>query len=149
MIRWSDSSPFGRGEDRRGLGRNELLMSSVFNRFELKKRRRYLRKNTTRAEKVLWGKLRKSQLSGLRFRRQYGVLNYIFDFYCPEYRLGIEIIDDVHGYRHRQEFDVRRQREIKSVGVKLLSYTNSQVLEETEGVLRDILFNLPPTPSLI
>ncbi len=122
--RWSGSSPFGRGRIGGGWERNELLMSSIFNRAESKKRRRYLRKNTTRAEKLLWGKLRKSQLSGLRFRRQYGVLNYILDFY------------------------LHRQRKIESLGIKLLTYTNSQVVEEIEGVLKDILFNLPPTPSL-
>lgn len=124
-------------------------MSSTFNRVESKNRRRYLRKNMTPAEKLLWRKLRKSQLNCLRFRRQYGVLNYILDFYCPQYKLGIEIIGDVHGYRRRQEFDLQRQRKIESLGVKLLSYTNSQVVEEIEGVLKDILFNLPPTPSLI
>ena len=62
-------------------------MPSLFNRPESKKKRRYLRQNLTKSEKLLWAKLRKCQLKGLRFRRQYGVLNYVVDFYCPEYKL--------------------------------------------------------------
>ena len=124
-------------------------MSSTLNRTESKKKRSYLRKNMTRAEKVLWGKLRKTQFSCLRFRRQYGVLNYIVDFYCPQYKLGIEIIGDVHGYTSRRMFDLDRKKKIESFGIKLLSYTNTQVIEEIEGVLEDILSNLPPTPSFI
>ncbi len=139
LNRWSGSSPFGRGRIGGGWERNELLMSSVFNRAESKKRRRYLRKNMTRAEKLLWGKLRKSQLSGLRFRRQYGVLNYVLDFYCPEYKLGIEIIGDVHGYRCRREFDLRRQRKIESL-VKKYSLEQRVVLagHVTEQELLDL-----------
>jgi very-short-patch-repair endonuclease len=140
------SSPFGRGRLGGGWEGNELSMSSTFNRTESKNRRRYLRKNMTRAEKLLWGKLQKSQLNCLRFRRQYGVLNYILDFYCPQYKLGIEIIGDVHGYSGRQKFDLHRKRKIESLGIKLLSYTNSQVVEEMDGVLKHILFNLPQPP---
>ena len=55
---------------------------------------------------------------------------------------------DVHGYGGRQKFDLDRKRKIESLGIKLLSYTNLQVVEEMDGVLEDILFNLPPTPSL-
>lgn len=124
-------------------------MSSTLNRIESKKKRSYLRKNMTRAEKVLWGKLRRARFSCLRFRRQYGVLNYVVDFYCPQYKLGIEIIGDVHGYRSRRILDLERKKRIESFGIKLLSYTNTQVIEEIEGVLEDIVSNLPPTPSFI
>jgi len=127
----------------------EFQMTSQFNAPESKKRRSYLRKNMTTVEKLLWSKLRKSQLNGLRFRRQYCVLSYVVDFYCPEYRLGIEILGDVHGKTTRRKFDLKRKQEIESLGVTLLSYTNMQVTDEMEGVLTDILFNLPPTPSFM
>ena len=37
-----------------------------------------------------------NQQPRLWIRRQYRVLNYILDFYCPQYELPIEIIGDVH-----------------------------------------------------
>ncbi|MEW6418931.1 MAG: DUF559 domain-containing protein [Nitrospirota bacterium] len=51
---------------------------------------RKLRKNQTDAEKKLWALLRNRQVSGVKFRRQFSVGRYILDFYCPEYRVGIE-----------------------------------------------------------
>ncbi|PWT91039.1 MAG: hypothetical protein C5B54_06140, partial [Acidobacteria bacterium] len=108
-------------------------MSSIINKPESKNRRRYLRKNLTTAEKLLWKKLRKENLKGLKFRRQYGVLDYVIDFYCPEYKLAIEIIGDVHGYRSRQKSDLDRKKKIESFGIKMLSYTNIQVKDEMDG----------------
>ena len=93
--------------------------------------------------------MRNRRLKGLKFRRQYGVLNYVLDFYCPEYKLAIEIIGDVHAYRSRQRSDLIRKAKIESLGIKILFYTNTQIEEEMDGVLQDILSNLPLTPSFI
>ena len=76
-------------------------------------------------------------------------MNYVVDFYCPAYKLAIEIIGDVHGYKSRQLFDESRERNIRSLGIKILTYTNLQIQQEIEGVLNDILFNLPLAPSFI
>ena len=124
-------------------------MFSIFNKPESVKRRKYLRSNMTKAEKILWFKLRNSRHNNLRFRRQYGVHNYVIDFYCPQYKLAIEIIGDVHGYSRQIKSDLARKKKIESFGIKILVYTNQQVIEETEGVLENILSNLPLTPSFI
>ena len=124
-------------------------MSSIYNKQESVKRRQYLRRNTTKAEKILWSKLRNSRLNKLRFRRQYGVYNYVIDFYCPAFKLAIEVIGDVHGYSKQIKSDAARKKKIELLGIKILVYTNQQVIEETEGVLQDILSNLPLTPSFI
>ena len=124
-------------------------MSTTFNKPQSAKRRKYLRRNMTKAEKILWFKLRNSRLSKLRFRRQYGIYNYVIDFYCPQYRLAIEIIGDVHGYSRQIKSDLLRKKKIQSLGIKILVYTNQQVIEESEGVLENILSNLPLTPSFI
>ncbi|MCI0445829.1 endonuclease domain-containing protein [bacterium] len=58
---------------------------------------------------MLWFKLRNSDLNKLRFRRQYGVYNYVIDFYCPQYKLTIEIIGDVHGYSGQIKSDLIRK----------------------------------------
>jgi very-short-patch-repair endonuclease len=124
-------------------------MSSIFNKAASKKRRQYLRKNLPSAEKSLWRKLKKRQLMGLKFRRQHGVLTYVLDFYCPEYKLAIEIIGDVHGYSSRQKSDQIRREKIEALGIKMLFYTNGQINDELDGVLEDITSNLPPAPSFI
>jgi len=126
-----------------------LGMPSPFNKSQSKGRRQYLRKNPTKSERLLWKRLRNRQLNGVRFRRQYGVLNYVVDFYCPEYRLVVEIIGDVHGYTTRKKFDLLRAKRVEALGIKILCFTNLQVQDEIEGVLKQILSNLPPTPSFI
>ncbi len=35
-------------------------------------------------------------MHGYKYRRQYGVDQYILDFYCPELKLAIEIDGDLH-----------------------------------------------------
>jgi very-short-patch-repair endonuclease len=103
----------------------------------------------TKAEKILWAKLRNSKLNNLRFRRQYGVFNYVIDLYCPQYKLAIEIIGDVHGYSRQIKSDLSRKKKIESLDIKILVYTNQQIIEEVEAVLENILSNLPLTPSFI
>ena len=124
-------------------------MSSPFNRTQSKGRRRYLRSNLTKSERLLWRKIRNRNLNGLKFRRQYSVLSYVIDFYCPEYKLAIEIIGDVHGYANRKKSDSVRDRKIESPGIKILTFTNQQIQDEMDGVLQYILSNLPLTPSFI
>ena len=67
----------------------------VYHLTELKDRRRDLRKKSTEAEKLLWGRLRNSKL-GVKFRRQFSVMGYVVDFYCPQHRLAIELLGSVH-----------------------------------------------------
>jgi len=43
---------------------------------------RAMRKDATKAENLLWQALRRSQLEGLTFRRQYTLDGYILDFVC-------------------------------------------------------------------
>jgi len=48
---------------------------------------RRLRKNQTKAERLLWAQLRARQLDGFKFRRQVPLLTYVADFLCQETRL--------------------------------------------------------------
>ena len=52
---------------------------------------RQLRREQTDAEKLLWYCLRSRQLCDLKFRRQYPLGPYVLDFYCHEYKLGVEL----------------------------------------------------------
>jgi len=121
-------------------------MTDIFNKKEFVKKRQYLRKNMTKAEIILWSKLKGKQLNGLKFRRQYGIKNYIVDFYCPELRLAIEIDGGVHCYDSRITYDEQRQKEIEELGIKVLRYTNNDVVKNLEGVLNDIVTTTPLSP---
>ena len=48
---------------------------------------RELRKDETNAEKILWSKLNKNQISVLQFRRQHPINIFIADFYCVKLKL--------------------------------------------------------------
>ena len=57
---------------------------------------RELRKNPTKAEHLLWQRLKRGQMRGYHFHRQKPLLYYIVDFYCPKLKLAIEIEGPVH-----------------------------------------------------
>ena len=54
------------------------------------KQARVLRKNMTRAKRVLWGRLRNKGL-GVKFRRQEPIGDYMVDFVCYERGIVIEL----------------------------------------------------------
>ena len=72
-------------------------MGKIHNNKNQKSRRKNLRNNMTKAEIILWSKLKGKQL-GYKFRRQHGIGKYIIDFYCPKLKLIIEVDGDVHGF---------------------------------------------------
>ena len=62
-----------------------------------------------KAEVILWEKLSRKQMHGYKFRRQYGVDQYILDFYCPRLKLAIEIDGDSHFVTGAEDYDKERQ----------------------------------------
>jgi len=57
---------------------------------------RLLREKMTRSEEILWERLNRKQIQGLRFRRQHPIDIFIADFYCHRIRLVIEIDGEIH-----------------------------------------------------
>jgi very-short-patch-repair endonuclease len=107
---------------------------------------RALRKKQTPAEEVLWYLLRDRQLAGLKFRRQHQIGDYIVDFFCPEYGLVVELDGAVHEASDRKKKDAKRDAYLRSLGHTVLRFTNAQVFDDTEGLLREIVSSLP-SPS--
>jgi len=60
---------------------------------------RYLRKNSTDAERILWRHIRAKQIHGFRFRRQVQIGAYFADFVCLEARLVVEVDGGQHNER--------------------------------------------------
>lgn len=96
--------------------------------------RRLLRQRATDAERTLWSCLRRRQL-GPRFRRQHTMGPFTLDFYCPAARLAVELDGGQHyqgGSRH--ERDVARDAWLAERGIRVLRFSDRDVLLETEVV---------------
>ena len=96
-----------------------------------------LRKQPIQAERRLWDKIRNRQL-GYKFKRQYGVRNYIVDFYCPEVRLVIEVDGATHSSKKEIEYDIARQQYLETLGMKVIRYTNTEIRVSMPYVLGNI-----------
>jgi very-short-patch-repair endonuclease len=71
-------------------------MTKLFNKTTEKLKRQKLRRNITKAEAIIWQKLRCKQIETCKFRNQYSVDRFILDFYSPEIKLAIEIDGESH-----------------------------------------------------
>ena len=89
-------------------------------------------------EIILWSKLRSRQLGGFKFKLQFSVGNYILDFYCPSARLAIELDGDSHFRKGAKEKDQLRDECLGKLNIKVLRFTNEEVMKNVEGVLEGI-----------
>lgn len=97
---------------------------------------RILRRNMTKSEKLLWGKLNKNQIQGLRFRRQHPLNMFIADFYCHEVRLVVELDGEIH--TGQEEYDDGRSGEIEKFGITVIRFKNYEVENNIEKVVSKI-----------
>ena len=109
-------------------------MTLAFNKKKEQEKRRYFRKNMPKSEVLLWTRLKKRQMHGERFLRQYGVDQYILDFYCPRLKLAIEVDGDSHYMPGAEDQDKARQEYIESFGIGFLRFTNEDVYTNIDGV---------------
>lgn len=95
-----------------------------------------MRCKPTVAEERLWQQLRNRQIAGCKFRRQHAIERFIVDFYSAEARIVIEVDGDIH--LQTQENDATRQNVLESFGVAVIRFTNDEVLNGMEEVLKKI-----------
>jgi very-short-patch-repair endonuclease len=112
-------------------------------------RARWLRKNMTNAERVLWRGLRSRQLAGHKFRRQEPIGRFIVDFICFEKRLVVELDGGQHAEESQASYDSERTAGLKQNGFCVLRFWDHEVLQQLESVLEDIAraINLTSSPS--
>ena len=111
----------------------------------LKKLAKRLRNNLTEAEQCLWKRLRLKHL-GYVFYRQKPVGDYIVDFYCPKAKLVIEIDGSHHLVGETIEYDRIRDDYLSSLGLRVMRFSNIEVLRNTDNVaetIYKILLNPP------
>jgi len=95
------------------------------------------RNNPTRAEEKLWYEILRSKKTGFKFSRQKPIHNFILDFYCSKLLLAIEVDGESHG--EQEEYDQRRTEILNARDIKVIRYTNDDVLECLDGVWEDLM----------
>lgn len=98
-----------------------------------------MRREPTVQEARLWSRLRNKQL-GVRFRRQEVILGWIVDFYCPAWKLAVEI----DGPWHDPRADAFRDHVMAEHSIRVLRFTNDQVAHDLDGVVDSIRRSAAP-----
>jgi very-short-patch-repair endonuclease len=112
---------------------------------EIKNIVRTLRKNQTEAESILWDELRNRKFGGIKFLRQHAIIYentnnkfffFVPDFYCPEYKLAIELDGKIHDFT--KEKDYNRELILKEKGIRVLRFKNKEVedIEKMKNKIR-------------
>jgi very-short-patch-repair endonuclease len=90
----------------------------------------------TPAEHRLWNRLRANRLGGWHFRRQQIISGFIVDFYCHKARLVIEVDGPIHIQQATE--DAPREEVLIEHGLKILRFTNQEVMNNLNHVLQII-----------
>lgn len=113
---------------------------------------RQMRREMTSEERLLWQRLRGSQLGGFHFRRQQVIDGYIADFYCHRAGLVIEVDGAVHD--EQADWDAQRDAVMEDRQLVVLRFRNEQVFTNMKTVLAEIVrvarertAAYPPAPS--
>src|SRR5918999_1109098 len=101
-------------------------------RRDLKARSRKLRQDPTPAERKLWFEFLAAHPR--KFTRQKPLGRYIADFYCSAARLVIEIDGDSHFDVRGEHYDRRRSADLAALGIRVLRFSNLEVMQQFEAV---------------
>jgi very-short-patch-repair endonuclease len=101
-------------------------------RTTLRHRAQALRRDPTPAEKKLWFEFLRDLPQ--KFTRQKPLGCYVADFYCSSERLVIELDGDSHFNDAAERYDQRRTAALQYTGLRVIRFTNLEVLEGFEGV---------------
>ena len=119
---------------------------------KLKPFARTLRSNQTDAEQKLWSHVRRKQLLDVQFYRQKPMGEFIVDFYAPAAKLVIELDGSQHLEPTQQAYDQQRSAFLQQQGLRVLRFSNLDVLQQIESVMTAIFealqmgLKIPPNP---
>jgi very-short-patch-repair endonuclease len=94
-----------------------------------------MRRDSTKAENMLWQALRGRRMEGHKFKRQVPLGPYIVDFVCFESKLVVEADGWQHGAAPE---DTVRDRYFEAQGYTVLRLWNEEIVRDTEGVIMRI-----------
>jgi very-short-patch-repair endonuclease len=99
---------------------------------------RAMRHEHTKAEALLWRLLRGRRFMAFKVRRQHVIGDHIVDLYCHEARIAIELDGGGHAEDDQTARDSGRDTDMQTRGIRVLRFWNTEVLQNTEGVLEAI-----------
>jgi len=82
----------------------------------------------------------------VRFKRQHPIDIFIVDFYCHQFKLAIEVDGEIHLIKEVREHDAGRQHDIEKLGIKILRFTNKEIMEDLETVKKRIMLEISQSP---
>jgi len=105
---------------------------------------RYLRRNQTKTEAILWQILRNRKLLGKKFLRQHPIIFdwegkerfFVADFYCHEARLVVELDGLIH--EKQKDYDELRDYIMECLEIRVLRFSNSMIENNFNTVLNII-----------
>jgi leucyl-tRNA synthetase/ASC-1-like (ASCH) protein len=103
-----------------------------------------MRKDPTESEKLIWESIR-SQKLGFKFRQQHIINEFIVDFVCLEKKVILEIDGGVHD--SQKERDQERTAILEALGFSVLRFSNDEVKNSIQSVLKTIESELQKAPS--
>jgi len=91
----------------------------------------------TEAEKRLWYRIRRCQLSEHQFRNQVELGSYVVDFCCLKEHLVIEL----DGGQHAEvtAYELKRRAWLEKHRYRVLRFWNNEVFDNLDGVLETIV----------
>jgi very-short-patch-repair endonuclease len=96
-----------------------------------------MRREPTRAEQLLWRRLRGKRIGPFKFRRQCPLGDYIVDFCSITRKLIVELDGDQHAERVRR-YDETRTKALERRGFKVIRFWNNQVIGDLDAVTDEI-----------
>lgn len=114
-------------------------MKIIYNK-HLTELARQLRNNPTKSEKILWKYLKGDKLNGYDFHRQKPIGKYIYDFYCYELRLVIELDGYTHHFEEVQENDKAKDVYAEELGFTMLRFADERIFKDINNVLLEVIY---------
>jgi very-short-patch-repair endonuclease len=101
---------------------------------------RQMRKNPTPAEKKLWEEYLRNL--SVRILRQKPIGRFIVDFYCASVKLAIEVDGQQHYTESGQIYDTERTAVLSGYDIKVIRFSNQEVMTDFERVCTQIADSL-------
>lgn len=83
-------------------------------------------------------------MKGYKFRRQHPISEFVADFYCHTLKLVVEVDGGIHKLNGKKEYDIKRTDEMNRFGITVIRFTNRQIIDEMENVLKELAVFLTP-----
>lgn len=105
---------------------------------------RELRKNSTKAERILRQELRNKCFYGKKFYRQYPIFFditgketfFVADFFCYEGKPIVELDGRYHQYRLKE--DSERTKILNHLGLTVVRFSNDEIVNNLVGILQKL-----------